>query len=199
MNQSTTLPHLLLLLSAGPGGQRRAQTKDRSMCAVLDIHRESGFEMILFQGHPPIQKERTIPIPNRYKLQARSSNDEQRVQESLATLLTKAGYDVCFHEIEKISDESEHNRSAHRITLTTRPSASSSPFGVVERFPIVLRSENPPAAHMNSNRVTYQGIIYATCRSCYQLIGSGYLEANVSAAERFHHCPEMDASRGTSR
>ena len=54
-----------------------------------------------------------------------SSNEDQRVRESLARLLTKAGYDVCFHEIEKISDGSENRRSAHRIVLTTRPSASS--------------------------------------------------------------------------
>jgi len=127
------------------------------------------------------------------------SKDEQRVRKSLARLLTKAGYDVCFHEIEKTPDESENHHSAYRIVLTTRPSASSHPSGVVERFPILLRSEKPSAAHTNSNRVTYQGIIYATCRSCYQLIGSGYVEANVSAAERFHHCPEVNANRGTAK
>ena len=138
-------------------------------------------------------------MPNPHNRQARSPNEEQRVQESLRRLLTKAGYDVCFHEIERISGESEHDCSAHRIVLTTRPSASSPPSGVVERFPIVLRSEKPPAAHPISNRVTYQGIIYATCRSCYQLIGSGSVEANVSAAERYHHCLEMDANRGTAK
>jgi hypothetical protein len=138
-------------------------------------------------------------MSNAHTRQSLLSNDEQRIRESLATLFSTAGYKVCFQEIEKISDESEHNRSAHRIVLTMRPSASGPPSEVVERFPIVLRSENPPAAHTISNRVTYQGIIYATCRSCYQLIGSGYVEANVSAAERFHHCPEMDANRGTSK
>ncbi len=138
-------------------------------------------------------------MPNSSTHQSLSSDEDQRVRESLARLLTKAGYDVCFHEIEKSSDESENHYSAYRIVLTTRPSVSSSPSGVVERFPIVLRSENPPAAHTNSNRVTYQGIIYSTCRSCYQLIGSGYVEANVSAAERFHHCPEVDANRGTAK
>jgi uncharacterized protein with PIN domain len=138
-------------------------------------------------------------MPNSSIHRSLSSDEEQSVRESLARLLTKAGYDVWFHEIEKISDESEHNRSAHRIVLTTRPSASSPASEVVERFPILLRSEKQPTAHAISNRVTYQGIIYATCRSCYQLIGSGYVEANVSAAERFHHCPEMDANRGTSK
>ncbi len=138
-------------------------------------------------------------MPNPHKLQARSSNEEQRIQESLAMLFSTAGYDVCFHEIEKIYDESEHRRSAHRIVLTMRPSVSSSPSGVVKRFPILLRSEKPTTAHAISNRVTYQGIIYATCRNCYQLIGSGSVEANVRAAERFHHCPEMDANRGTSK
>ena len=127
------------------------------------------------------------------------THEEQRVRESLTKLLTKAGYDVYFHKIGKIADESEPNRSAHTIVLTARPSASSSPSRVVERFPILLRSEKPPTAHPISNRVTYQGIIYATCRSCYQLIGSGSVEAHVSAAERFHHCPEMDANRGTSK
>jgi len=132
--------------------------------------------------------------------QSPSSNDEQRVRESLSMLLTNAGYDVFFQEIEKISDESENRRSSHRIVLTTRPSVMSPPSGkIVERLPVLLRSEKPPAAHTISNRVTYQGIIYATCRSCYQLIGSGHVEAIVSAAERFHHCPEMDANRGTSK
>jgi uncharacterized protein with PIN domain len=139
-------------------------------------------------------------MSNLHTHQSLLSKDEQHVRESLARLLTKAGYDVCFHEIEKMSDGSEHNRLSHRIVLTTRSSASSPPARVVERFPILLGSEKPPAAaHAISNRVTYQGIIYATCRSCYQLIGSGYVEANVSAAERFHHCPEMDANRGTSK
>jgi hypothetical protein len=139
-------------------------------------------------------------MSNPHTHQSLPSIDEQRIRESLATLLIKAGYDVCFQEIEKISDESENHRSAHRIVLTTRPSGSSPRSGeIVERFPVLLRSEKPPAAHTISNRVTYQGIIYATCKSCYQLIGSGYVEANVSAAERFHHCPEMDATRGTSR
>ena len=139
-------------------------------------------------------------MPNLSKHQPLSSDEEQRVQESLRGLLTKAGYDVCFHEIEKIYDESEHRHSAHRIVLTMGPSASSPPARIVERFPILLGSEKPPAAaHAISNRVTYQGIIYATCRSCYQLIGSGHAEAIVSAAERYHHCPEMDANRGTSR
>lgn len=138
-------------------------------------------------------------MPNPHKLQARSSNEEQRIQESLATLFLAAGYDVCFHEIEKISDGSENNRSAHRIVLTMRTHASSPPSGVVKRFPILLRSEKPPTAHPISNRVTYQGITYATCRSCYQLIGSGYTKESVSAAERFHHCPEKDANQGTAR
>ena len=44
------------------------------------------------------------------------SKDEQHVRESLARLLTKAGGDVCFHEIERISGESEHDCSAHRIS-----------------------------------------------------------------------------------
>ena len=138
-------------------------------------------------------------MSNPHTDQSLLSKDQQRVRESLARVLTKAGYDVCFHEIEKISDESEHNRSAHRIVLTTRPSASSPRSEVVKRFPILLRAEKAPTADAISNRVTYQGIIYATCRSCYQLIGSGCVEANVSAAERFHHCPEMDANRGTSK
>jgi hypothetical protein len=126
------------------------------------------------------------------------SNDEQRVRESLASLLANAGYDVCFHEIEKTSDESENRHPAHRIVLTMRPCASSPPSAVEERLPILRRSEKPPG-HTISSRVTYQGIIYAICRSCYQLIGSGHVETIVSAAERFHHCPEMDANRGTSR
>jgi hypothetical protein len=138
-------------------------------------------------------------MPNSSIHRSLSSDEEQSVRESLARLLTKAGYDVCFHEIEKISDESEHHRSAHRIVLTTRPTASSPRSEVVKRFPILLRAEKAPTADAISNRVTYQGIIYATCRSCYQLIGSGSVEANVSAAERFHHCPEMDANRGTSK
>ena len=139
-------------------------------------------------------------MSNLHTHQSLLSKDDQHVRESLARLLTKAGYDVCFHEIEKISDGSENHRSAHRIVLTTRPRASSPPSTVVKRFPILLGSEKPPAAaHAISNRVTYQGIMYATCRSCYQLIGSGSVEANVSAAERFHHCPEMDANRGTSK
>ena len=165
------------------------------MCPILVRRRDSGFEMILLRSNPI---ERRGPCPIR-TTSSSFSNEEQRVRESLAKLLTKAGYDVYFHEIGKIADESEHHRSAHRIVLTTRPSASSSPSGVVKRFPILLRSEKPPTAHAISNRVTYQGIIYATCRSCYQLIGSGSVEANVSAAERFHHCPEMDANRGTSK
>jgi hypothetical protein len=143
--------------------------------------------------------EKAGTMPNLSKHQPLSSDEEQRVQESLRRLFTRAGYDVSFHEIEKISDESELCRSAHRIVLTTRPRASSPPSTVVKRFPILLRSEKPPTAHAISNRVTYQGIIYATCRSCYQLIGSGSVEANVSSAERYHHCPEMDATRGTSR
>jgi hypothetical protein len=138
-------------------------------------------------------------MPNLSKHQPLSSDEEQRVQESLRGLLTKAGYDVCFHEIEKISGESEHDCSAHRIVLTTRPRASGPRSTVVKRFPILLRSEKPSTAQTISNRVTYQGIIYATCRSCYQLIGSGSVEANVSSAERYHHCPEMDANRGTSK
>ena len=138
-------------------------------------------------------------MSNLHTHQSLLSKDDQHVRESLARLLTKAGYDVCFHEIEKISDGSENHRSAHRIVLTTRPSASSPPSEVVKRFPILLRSEKASTAHAISNRVTYQGVIYATCRSCYQLIGSGSVEANVSAAERFHHCPEMDANRGTSK
>ena len=145
----------------------------------------------------PLRKAGTMP--NLSKHQPLSSDEEQRVQESLRRLLTKAGYDVCFHEIERTSDESENHRSAHRIVLTTRPSTSSARSEVVKRFPILLRSEKSPAAHAISNRVTYQGIIYATCRSCYQLIGSGHAEAIVSAAERYHHCPEMDANQGTSR
>jgi hypothetical protein len=138
-------------------------------------------------------------MPKSSTHQSLSSDEDQRVRESLVRLLTKAGYDVCFHEIEKTSDGSENHHSGYRIVLTTRPSASSHPSGVVERFPILLRSEKPQTAHPISNRVTYQGIIYATCRSCYQLIGSGYVEKSVSAAERFHHCPEMDANRGTAK
>src|ERR1700756_3722175 len=102
-------------------------------------------------------------MSNLHTHQSLLSKDEQHVRESLARLLTKAGYDVCFHEIEKISDGSENHRSAHRIVLTTRPRASSPPSTVVKRFPILLGSEKPPAAaHAISNRVTYQGIMYAT-------------------------------------
>ena len=100
-------------------------------------------------------------MSNLHTPQSLLSKDEQDVRESLARLLTKAGYDVCFHEIEKIYDESEHRRSAHRIVLTMRPSVSSSPSGVVKRFPILLRSEKPTTAHAISNRVTYQGIIFS--------------------------------------
>ena len=92
-------------------------------------------------------------MSNPHTHQSLLSMDEQHVRESLARLLTKAGGDVCFHEIERISGESEHDCSAHRVVLTTRPRASSPPSGkLVERFPILLRSEKPPTAQPISNR-----------------------------------------------
>jgi hypothetical protein len=121
-------------------------------------------------------------------------DDEHRVRESLALLLTKAGYDVCFDQLNEIADDSVHDRSVHRIVLTARGSTSRPPSGeIVERFPISLRSEKPQTAVAIPNRVTYQGITYTICKSCYQLIGSGYVEASVRSAERFHHCPAIDS------
>ena len=120
--------------------------------------------------------------------------DEHRVRESLASLLTEAGYDVCFEKLNEIADDPAHDGSVHRIVLTARGSTTSPPSaGLVERFTIAARSEKPLPAAKTPNRVTYQGTIYTICRSCYQLIGSGRAEAIVRAAERYHHCPEMDS------
>jgi hypothetical protein len=120
--------------------------------------------------------------------------DEHRIRESLSSLLTEAGYDVCFDQVNELADDSAHDRSVHRIVLTARGSTTSPPSaGFVERFPIGARSEKPLPATTTHNRVTYQGTIYTICKSCYQLIGSGRAEAIVRSAERYHHCPQMDS------
>jgi hypothetical protein len=133
-------------------------------------------------------------MSNSSKDQSLLVHDEHRVRESLASLLTEAGYDVCFDQLNEIADDSAHDRSVHRIVFTARGSATSPPSeGLVERFPITARSQKLLPASTTPNRVTYQGTIYTMCRSCYQLIGSGRREAIVRAAERYHHCPEMDS------
>jgi len=42
--------------------------------------------------------------------------------------------------------------------------------------------------NLKRNRVTYQGITYTICTSCFDVIGSGRAEASLLAAERFHDC-----------
>lgn len=137
-------------------------------------------------------------MPNSSKDQGLLEGDDHRVRESLASLLTEAGYDVCFEKqneiANEIADDFAHDGSVHRIVLTARGSTTSPPSaGLAERFPIAARSEKPRPATTTPNRVTYQGTIYTICRSCYQVIGSGRAEAIVRAAERYHHCPEMDS------
>jgi len=46
------------------------------------------------------------------------------------------------------------------------------------------------------NRVQYQGVTYSICTRCNEVIGSGRIEKNLLAAERFHHCAAMRPDRG---
>jgi hypothetical protein len=43
------------------------------------------------------------------------------------------------------------------------------------------------------NRVTYQGITYTICTSCYEVIGSGRSVATLVTFERLHRCAAMNA------
>lgn len=134
-------------------------------------------------------------MPNSFNDQAMPANDKQAVRESLITLFTEAGYDVRIDQSGETPNETEHHPPVHRTVLTQRGTATGPAHGsIVERFPIRLRSAKPLKAQGNPNRVTYQGMTYTICRHCYRLIGSGRVEASLRAAERFHHCPEMDAT-----
>jgi hypothetical protein len=124
-------------------------------------------------------------MSNSSKDQSLLIDDEHRVRESLALLLTEVGYDVCFGQPNEIPDESQDVRSVHKLVLTLRGSATIPPSGgLVERFPIAARSEKPLPAPKTPNRVTYQGTIYSICRSCYRLIGSGRAEASCAQPSR---------------
>jgi hypothetical protein len=46
----------------------------------------------------------------------------------------------------------------------------------------------PGEPNTTPNRVTYQGITYTICRSCFEVIGSGKTEATLLAVEEFHRC-----------
>ena len=42
-------------------------------------------------------------------------------------------------------------------------------------------------------RVTYQGITYAICGQCFDVIGSGRTESSLLALERAHDCKTRDS------
>ena len=42
------------------------------------------------------------------------------------------------------------------------------------------------------NRVTYQGVTYTICTSCFDVIGSARSEENLLALEDAHRCAAMD-------
>jgi hypothetical protein len=160
------------------------------MCSILLRRRDSGSAIIRLRCAPCERQEPCPTYPNVNRSpQTKSSVFKSRSggclpkPDTMSAFTRLRGFPVNLNMIVQ-----------HTGSCSTRPRASSPPSGkLVEQFPILLRSEKPPTAQPISNRVKYQGIIYATCRSCYQLIGSGSVEANVSAAERYHHCPEMDA------
>ena len=57
----------------------------------------------------------------------------------------------------------------------------------------MTRTEESTSAVQVPSRVTYQGITYTICRSCYLLIGSGKNEATLLAFERLHRCQAMNS------
>ena len=59
-------------------------------------------------------------------------------------------------------------------------------------FQLVEATKSIAGARIH-NRVNYQGITYAICSSCSEVIASGRVEAHLVAAERLHYCSSTDS------
>jgi hypothetical protein len=70
------------------------------------------------------------------------------------------------------------------------------PFSLLipgRKIVIMAQTEESTSGVDVPSRVTYQGITYTICRSCYLLIGSGKNEETLLAFERLHRCQTVNS------